>query len=104
MRTRLENRRPNERIEFEHDGQLCTALVGFRADGFEPAEVFIEGGKIGSSFHAAARDGGLLLSIAMQHGIDLRVFQLSVTRLDDGRAAGVIGAAIDAVIKAYGGQ
>ena len=108
-RSRLPNRRPCERLAFEYDGVACLVQIGFRAtlrnDGvidIAPAEIFVEGGKVGSAFQAAARDGGLLLSIAMQHGISLRVFQLSVTRLDDGRAAGVIGAAIDKVVETYG--
>lgn len=109
-RQRLANRRPCERIAFEHDGQNCTAVIGFRTtpDGEYliggPAEIFIEGGKPGSAFAAACRDGGLVLSIAMQHGVPLKVFQLSMTRLDDGSPAGVIGAAIDIIMEAYGGS
>src|SRR6266498_3444199 len=101
MRRRLDNRRPSERIEFEHGGKAGTILLGFHAeqtnDGFlvddKPGEIFIMFDRVGSDVEAAARDGGLLLSIAMQYGIDPRVFQLSITRLDDGRAASVIGAA-----------
>jgi hypothetical protein len=111
IRARLANRRPTERLTFEHGGKPGTVAVGFpvdvKDDGIfvagKPGELFIEFGKAGSDVEAAARDAGLLLSIAMQHGIDLKAFQLSVTRQDDGRASSVIGAAIDKIIETYGG-
>ena len=92
-RERLRNRRPCERIAFEHDGKTGTVAVGFRAlhwdDGailMMPLEIFIDYGKAGSDVEAAARDGGLILSIAMQSGVNLKAFQNSITRLDDGKA------------------
>lgn len=110
MRQRLANRRPTERLSFEHAGRLGTVAVGFPVnvgpDGMfiaaAPGEIFIDFGKAGSDIEAAARDGGLLLSIAMQNGIDLKAFQVSITRLDDGRASSVIGAAIDKIVETFG--
>lgn len=109
MRQRLDNRRPIERLAFEHDGKAGTVAVGFRAavgnGGVEieatPSELFLEFGRAGSDVEAAARDAGLILSIAMQHGVDLKAFQVSITRQDDGRAASVIGAAIDKIVETY---
>lgn len=108
-RHRLPNRRPTERFRFEHAGAVGYVTVGFPVEitaeniylAAEPGEVFIQYGKAGSDVEAAARDGGLLLSIAMQHGIDLRVFALSLTRLDDGTAASVIGAAVDEIVRNF---
>lgn len=110
MRTRIANRRPSERIEFTHGGRVGTVAVGFPITetpqglmvAAAPGEIFIDFGKAGSDVEAAARDGGLFLSIAMQHGIDLKAFQISMTRLDDGTAASVIGAAVDKIIEVYG--
>lgn len=109
-RQRMPNRRPSERLKFEHAGAAGYVTVGFAVKvtpecifiAAEPGEIFIQYGKAGSDVEAAARDGGLLLSIAMQHGVDLKAFQLSITRLDDGKASSVIGAAIDKIIEAYG--
>jgi hypothetical protein len=108
-RQRFDNRRPNERIEFEHAGKLGMVILGFRVEitpaglfrADRPGEVFVMYGKVGADVEAAARDFGLFLSISMQSGIDLKAFQLSMTRLDDGRAASVIGAAIDAIVETY---
>lgn len=108
-RARLANRRPIERLQFMHDGKAGTVAVGFPVAEREghllitevPGEIFLEFGKAGSDVEAAARDAGLILSIAMQHGVDLKAFQLSITRQDDGRASSVIGAAIDRIIEVY---
>lgn len=110
-RRRLANRRPCERIAFEHNGAEWTALVGLRLAGLsdegscvaELGDVFITAGKVGSELEATAQTGALLISLAMQHGIDIRVFQRSIPRHPSGRAADVIGAAIDAVVAAYCG-
>lgn len=109
IRQRLENRRPSERIPFEHNGKRGEIRVGFpvevRADGIaiaeQPGELFIIYGMVGSDVEAAARDAGLILSIAMQHGIDLRTFAISITRGDDGRPASVTGAAIEKIVQTY---
>lgn len=110
-RARLANRRPSERIEFEHEGQTFTAHVGLRLidapDGRAtvgiPAEIFIEGGKPGSAIHTELRDAGLIISIAMQNGVPLLAFKASVSRDDNNKAASVMGAAIDKIIETYGG-
>jgi hypothetical protein len=112
MRHRLDNRRPTDRLDFIHEGKAGTVAVGFPVAEREghlvisevPGEVFISFGKAGSDVEAAARDAGLLLSIAMQYGVPLKAFQVSITRQDDGRAASVIGAAVDRVIEVYGQQ
>lgn len=111
MRSRLENRRPSERMTFQHSDKFGTVAVGFPVnvtDGrffvaAEPGEIFIQFGRAGDDIEAVARDAGLLLSIAMQHGIDLKAFQLSITRQDDDKPSSVIGAAIDKIIETYGG-
>lgn len=110
-RKRLDNRRPSERLYFEHGGRIGTVAVGFPVKVTKkkimvaagPGELFITFGRAGDDVEAVARDAGLLLSIAMQHGVDLNIFRQSITRLDDGTASSVIGAAIDKIIETYGG-
>lgn len=110
-RERLPNRRPAERIEFEFSSFRCLATVGrtcTTADGllsFGPVkEVFIDviGMKTGTDFLASARDGGLMISIALQAGITLETLAESLSRRHDGSAAGVMGAACDAILEHFG--
>jgi hypothetical protein len=74
MRQRLPNRRPNEIIDFEHEGQRYTAAISRFANG-RIAEVFLTSGKYGASVHLHATDSAILCSLALQHGVseeDLR--------------------------------
>lgn len=104
-RHRIDNRRPSERIEFTYKGKRGSVIVGFPVDGLviadHPGEIFIIFDRVGSEIEALARDAGLILSIAMQHGIDLRAYALSITRTDSGEPASLIGAAIDAIVETY---
>ena len=99
QRRRLPNRRPSERLTFEHDGIKATVTVGYRWPGFEPAEVFLHCAKVGSAVEAEARDGGIAVSIALQHGASLDELRHSLTKTDDGKAASILGAALDAVAR-----
>jgi hypothetical protein len=71
--------------------------IGFWPDRHEPAEVFITGAKAGSEFEAVARDGAVLLSIAMQYGVPLFALKSAITRNQDGSPATIIGAVIDRI-------
>jgi hypothetical protein len=100
MNTRrvLENRRLAENFELRHGGQntAFTITIGRFPNG-EIAEVFIAGSKSGSSFDAVARDGAILLSLALQHHVPLETIRHAMTREADGSASTIVGAVVDEI-------
>ena len=70
MRQVLPQRRTAETFDLRFWNQLFTVTVGFYADG-TPGEVFIDGCKTGNDIESIARDAGVLLSLALQHGVDV---------------------------------
>jgi hypothetical protein len=93
-RRTLPQRRAAETFEFRHGQQPVTVTTGYYADG-TLGEVFVSAPKVGSSLEAIARDGAVLLSIAIQYRVPLDVLRNAVTREQDGSASSVIGAVID---------
>ena len=71
-RRNLPQRRASENfdIEFGGIGRAHQITVGFYSDG-SIGEVFIDGGKSGQDAEAIARDGAILLSLALQYGAAL---------------------------------
>jgi hypothetical protein len=98
-RKTLPQRRANETFEITHGGQNTPfrVTVGF----FEPfhernvGEVFVQGGKTGSDFEAVARDGAILLSLCLQHGVSLYTIRGALTREESGAPSTIIGAVVD---------
>src|SRR4249920_1884760 len=93
----LPQRRLAETFIVNHGNQNTpfVVTVGYHDNGVEIGEVFIAGSKSGSDFDAVARDGAILLSLAMQHGVPLDTIRHAVTREEDGRPSTIIGAVID---------
>jgi hypothetical protein len=100
-RQRLPNRRRNESFEFFHGGLGFTASVGFFEDN-RVAEIFLSSKCVGSPIEAIARDCAIVVSLALQGGIDLPTIQRALTRGHTGEAATAIGEALDRL--AEGGQ
>ena len=71
MRRVLPQRRAAETFDLRFWNQPFTVTVGFYADG-TPGEVFIDGCKTGNDIESIARDAGVLLSLALQHGVPPR--------------------------------
>jgi hypothetical protein len=96
-RKTLPNRRESETFKIRHGGQNTPFLitVGYYDDHQTIGEVFIAGSKSGSNFDAVARDGAILLSLCMQHGVPLETIKHAVTRERDGGASTIIGAVVD---------
>lgn len=94
MARNLRNRRAAEVQKFVHDG--TDYFVTFsRTDEGRVNEVFIKAGKPGSALDAWSRDAGIVLSIALQSGVQLADLADSVTKLDDGvTPAGAFGTII----------
>jgi hypothetical protein len=96
-RNRLPNRRPAENFELEVEGLRYTATVGRFPDG-TIGELFLNNHKSNCSADSAARDSAIVLSIALQHGADLKTIQRAVCRDSQGRASGPLGAALDIIM------
>jgi hypothetical protein len=101
-RTVLPQRRFNETFDLRHKTETgdvaYVVTVGFAEAAppfLTPAEVFINGPKAGSGVEAVARDGAVLLSIALQYGVPLAVVQGSITRDGNGAPSSAIGAVVD---------
>ena len=102
-RETLPARRGHELVAFEHAGHRYAAGIGRFADG-RIAEVFLAANKCGTAIETQARDGAILLSLALQHGVPLATVRRALTRNADGSAAGPIGALLDLVLGAEGTQ
>lgn len=89
-------RRRGETFEMDWGGYASkyTITVGYYADG-RLGEVFINGGKSGEMVEAIARDGAVLLSVALQSGASLAAMAKAVTRDGQGHPSSLIGAVID---------
>ena len=98
MRRLLDNRRAGESFELRHGGQNTSFVItlGCYADG-TIGEVFISGSKSGSAFDAVARDGAILLSLALQHGVPIETIRHAMTREADGSASTIVGAVVDEI-------
>lgn len=75
-----------------------TVMIGF----YDPektriGEVFMNAEKINTDIDVAARDTAILLSFVLQHGIDVRPIQHSMTRDVDGRPLGLLGTLLDTI-------
>src|SRR6267378_1689808 len=79
IRLTLPQRRAAETFDLRFWNQLFTVTVGFYADG-TPGEVFIDGCKTGNDIESIARDAGVLLSLALQHGVPPETIRHAVTR------------------------
>lgn len=95
-RLALPNRRPSLSIAFRHGSIDFHGTVSYGAGGYI-TEVFLSGGKPGSEVEAAARDCAVIASLAIQHGAPLETIRKALTRLDDGSAAGPLGALLDII-------
>lgn len=95
-RNTLPARRLCETFDLEHGGQNTkfTVTLGRFPTGLV-GEVFISGAKAGSEVDAVARDGAVLLSIAMQYGVPIETIRHAITRNGDGSASTIIGAVVD---------
>lgn len=92
----LPQRRRAETFDLAFGGlnKAHVITLGFYDDG-ALGEVFINGGKSGELVEAIARDGAVLLSLALQYGAELTNIASAITRDDQGQPASVVGAVID---------
>ena len=96
IRRMLPERRSSATFSIKH-GRMTppfVVTVGYYEDG-SVGEVFIAGTKSGSDFDAVARDGAILLSLAIQHGVPIETIKHAVTREEDGSPSTIVGAVVD---------
>ena len=72
--------------------------VGFYPDG-RPGEVFITGGKSGEAIESIARDGAVMLSMALQHGATIETIAHAITRDGQDQPQTIVGAIVDMMAK-----
>lgn len=94
-RVPLPNRRNHETLQFEHWGQKYTVGLGRSRPTGPIAEVFLNCAKSGTQAETLARDSAVLLSLALQHGVELSIIGHAITRNADGSPSGPIGALVD---------
>ena len=95
-RRELPQRRRCETFDIDFGGlkRAHTVSVGYYPDG-SPGEVFISGGKSGEQVEAIARDGAVLISMALQHGVALDTIKHAITRNAQDEPTSIVGAVID---------
>jgi hypothetical protein len=95
-RNTLPHRRAGETFEIQHGGKnaVFAVTVGYYPDD-TIGEVFISGAKAGSEIDGIARDGAVLLSIALQYGVPLATIKHAVTRESDGAPSTIVGVVVD---------
>lgn len=98
-RCMLPSRRPAETFDmmFGQQRTVFNVTVGYYTNGVV-GEVFVSGAKAGSEIDAITRDGAVLLSLAIQHGVPLKTIQHAITRESNGQASTIIGAVVDRII------
>jgi hypothetical protein len=96
MRRILPQRRHAETFTVVHWNQPFVVTVGFYTDG-TPGEVFIDGCKTGNDIESIARDAGVLLSLALQHGVHPETICHAITRGASEEPASILGAVVDSI-------
>jgi hypothetical protein len=99
-RSPLPNRRPSENFDMEFSGLKYKITISKFPDG-RLLECFVSNHKAGNASDVAARDAGILLSLALQYGCPAKVIASAVSRNSDGSASGVIGAVLDLITKEH---
>ncbi len=100
-RERVPLRREIHRTEISHP-EAGTYHVSWSLDSAgRVQEIFLVHGKPGNPANALARDIGIILSLALQHGIPMAEMRDSITRLDDGTPAGAIGSVLDKLMELH---
>jgi hypothetical protein len=95
-RERLPNRRACVSFSFVCNDLDYTATVSYFADG-RLAEIFLSNCKAGSHSDAAAKDSGVVCSIALQHNVPVETIRRALLRDARGNPSSPLGAALDII-------
>jgi hypothetical protein len=99
-RRTLDQRRACETFSIDWAGFSMPhkVTIGFYNDG-RIGEVFINGGKSGEAVEAIARDGAVLLSLALQYGVPMQDIAHAITRDSRDQPQTIVGAIVDMLAK-----
>jgi hypothetical protein len=95
-RERLPNRRSCETFSFVCNDLDYTATISRFADG-RLAEIFLQNRRSNSHSDAAAKDSGVVCSIALQHNVPIDVIRHALLRDSQGRPSSPLGVALDII-------
>jgi hypothetical protein len=95
-RQRLPNRRDSETFSFSWLVMSFTASISRYSDG-KLAEIFLASPKVGTHADIAGRDGAVVASRALQHGVLVETLRRALLRDSQGIASGPLGVALDIV-------
>lgn len=93
----LPQRRVHHGFDLEHDGHAYHLGVGLYPDG-TVGELFLSTVKASSALNALARDVAITLSVGLQSGVPLALYQRSVQRQPDGSPASLLGTVLDCMV------
>lgn len=98
----LPQRRRCETFEIAWGGieRRFAITSGFYDEDGALGEVFISGCKSGEPLESIARDGAVVLSLALQHGCRLDTIASAITRDDRDASTSLVGAVIDRLVAA----
>jgi hypothetical protein len=89
-RERLPNRRSHQVAQVEHGGFKLTVGIGRYSDN-RPGEVFIDTRKCGTAIDTLLRDAAILVSFALQAGVDVATIRAAMA------PSGALAAVLDVV-------
>ena len=97
-RQELPMRRHAETFDLDYNNLLYVVTIGRYPSG-AIGEVFINFEKSGTMAEAIARDGAVLLSLALQYGAPLENMRTAVTRDARGEPSSIVGAVVDKLLE-----
>jgi hypothetical protein len=96
-RRRLENRRSSLSFSFSVGGLRYSATFS-RFDNGDLAEVFLNSHRANSAADVSARDAAVLVSLCLQHGVELATIKRALMRNADGTGSGPVACALDIIV------
>jgi hypothetical protein len=94
MRERLPNRRSCETFSFTCNNLDYTATISRFPDN-RLAEIFLSNRRANSHSDAAAKDSGVVCSLALQHNVPLETIRHALLRDSQGHPSSPLGVALD---------
>lgn len=95
-RERLDTRRQNVSFPLEWQNKRYEITCGLYEDG-RVAEAFVSNTKAGTDIAGICRDTAIIFSLALQFGCPIGTITAALTRDEQGQAASLVGALVDAV-------
>lgn len=96
-RSRLPNRRESTTLDLPWGRERYHITYSMHPPN-APLEVFISGPRAGTDLYAICNTASVVISIALQHGVPLKVLANAVLRDDEGNPADIVGAVIDSLV------